>query len=232
MPCEDNNQCDPVGNLEQVQADLNAACKEARREIQSVRLVAVSKTHPADTIHPVLKAGQRVFGENRVQEAQDKWPGLKLEFPDVRLHLIGPLQSNKVRQAIELFDVIETVDRPKLARALARIMNEEGKQIDCMIQINTGEEDQKAGIAPLEADDFIALCRDELKLPVRGLMCIPPFDEEPSLHFALLAGIAERNGLSELSMGMSADYPVAVRFGATHVRVGTAIFGSRPPFKG
>ncbi len=227
MAGENNNETDSPGNLEQVRAELAAAAREAGRDPGSVTLVAVSKTHSSAAIVPVLAAGQRVFGENRVQEAEEKWPQLKRDYNDVRLHLIGPLQSNKVRQAVALFDVIETVDRPKLARALARIMEETGTRPDCMIQINTGEEEQKAGIKPLEADDFIALCRDQLKLPVRGLMCIPPVDEEPSMHFALLRQIAERNGLAELSMGMSADYPTAVRFGATHVRVGTAIFGSR-----
>ncbi len=227
MAGENNSETDSLGNLEQVRAELAVAAREAGRDPGSVTLVAVSKTQPGAAIVPVLAAGQRVFGENRVQEAEEKWPQLKRDFDDVRLHLIGPLQSNKVRQAVALFDVIETVDRPKLARALARIMEETGTRRDCMIQINTGEEDQKAGIKPLEADDFIALCRDQLKLPVRGLMCIPPVNEEPSMHFALLKQIAERNGLAELSMGMSADYPTAVRFGATHVRVGTAIFGSR-----
>ena len=227
MAGENNNETDSSGNLEQVRAELAAAAREAGRDPDSVTLVVVSKTHSSAAIVPVLAAGQRVFGENRVQEAEEKWPQLKRDYDDVRLHLIGPLQSNKVRQAVALFDVIETVDRPKLARALARIMEETGTRPDCMIQINTGEEAQKAGIKPLEADDFIALCRDQLKLPVRGLMCIPPVDEEPSMHFALLKQIAERNGLAELSMGMSADYPTAVRFGATHVRVGTAIFGSR-----
>ena len=227
MAGENNSETDSLGNLEQVRAELAVAAREAGRDPGSVTLVAVSKTQPGAAIVPVLAAGQRVFGENRVQEAEEKWPQLKRDYNDVRLHLIGPLQSNKVRQAVALFDVIETVDRPKLARALARIMEETGTRPDCMIQINTGEEEQKAGIKPLEADDFIALCRDQLKLPVRGLMCIPPVDEEPSMHFALLKQIAERNGLAELSMGMSADYPTAVRFGATHVRVGTAIFGSR-----
>ncbi len=232
MVTENNSETDYIGNLERVRADLAAAVHEAGRDGQTISLVAVSKTQPVEAIRPVLEAAHRVFGENRVQEAENKWPQLKRDYPDVRLHLIGPLQSNKVRQAIALFDVIETVDRPKLARALARIIEEEGRRPDCMIQINTGEEEQKAGIPPLEADDFIALCRDELKLPIRGLMCIPPFDEEPSLHFALLAEIAKRNELKELSMGMSADYPVAVRFGATHVRVGTAIFGARQPLIG
>ena len=232
MSVENNNHTDASGNLEKVRGELVTVAREAGRDPQSVALVAVSKTHPAADIRTVLEAGQRIFGENRVQEAEGKWPELKLKYPDVRLHLIGPLQSNKVRQALALFNVIETLDRPKLARALARVMEETGHRPNFMIQINTGEEEQKAGILPLQADDFIALCRDELGLPVRGLMCIPPFDEEASLHFALLAKIAKRNGLMELSMGMSADYPLAIRFGATHVRVGTAIFGTRQAFKG
>ena len=232
MVVENNSEAEVIGNLERVRSELVAAAIAAERDAQAVTLVAVSKTRPAESIRPVLEAGHRVFGENRVQEAEGKWPQLKEDFPDTRLHLIGPLQSNKVRNAIALFDVIETVDRPKLARALARIMDETGCRPDCMIQINTGEEEQKAGISPLGADDFIQLCRSELGLPVRGLMCIPPFEEEPSMHFALLAKIAERNGLLELSMGMSADYPTAVRFGATHVRVGTAIFGVRQSLKG
>lgn len=227
MTGENNNEIDSPGNLDRVRAELAAAAREAGRDPGSVTLVAVSKGHPGEAVVPVLEAGHRVFGENRVQEAAEKWPQLKRNFADIRLHLIGPLQSNKVRQAVALFDVIETLDRPKLARALARIMEETGARPDCLIQVNTGEEDQKVGVGPLEADDFIAQCRDELRLPVRGLMCIPPLDEEPSMHFALLRQIAERNGLQQLSMGMSADYPTAVRFGATHVRVGTAIFGGR-----
>ena len=208
-------------------SDLKTVSNEIGRDPQSVSVVAVSKTHHADTIRPVLEAGQRLFGENRVQEAKSKWTDLKYEFPDVCLHLIGPLQSNKARQALEIFSVIETLDRPKLAYSLARIMDETGYQSDFMIQINTGEEKQKAGILPIQADDFISLCRDKLNLSVRGLMCIPPFDEDSSLHFALLANIAKRNGLRDLSMGMSSNYSIAVRFGATHVRVGTAIFGAR-----
>ena len=227
MPDSDHKQTDLARNLADVLAEVDAARKEAGREEGSVTLVAVSKTKPAEDIRTVLEAGQRVFGENRVQEAENKWPALKEAYPEARLHLIGPLQTNKARHALELFDVIETVDRPKLARTLARLMEETGHRPGCFIQINTGEEEQKAGVSPLEADEFITLCRDELKLPVLGLMCIPPVDEEPALHFALLSEIAKRNGLNQLSMGMSADYPVAVRFGATYVRVGTAIFGER-----
>ncbi len=216
-------------NLLGVAAKIAAAAEAAGRAPGSVTLVAVSKTHPAERIRLALRAGHRVFGENRVQEAEDKWPALKAEFPDARLHLIGPLQRNKARRAVQLCDVIETVDRPKLARALANAMDEEGRRPEVLIQVNTGNEPQKNGIALAEVDAFIHQCLGEFALPVTGLMCIPPVDEEPSLHFALLREIARRNGLAELSMGMTADYPVAVQFGATMVRVGTAIFGSRPP---
>jgi len=214
-------------NLEDVLSRIEDAALKANRASGAVELLAVSKTKPAEEIRPVLAAGHRLFGENRVQEAQSKWPALREEFNDVRLHLIGPLQTNKVKQAVALFDAIETLDRPKLARALANEMERTERSVDCFIEINIGEEEQKAGIAPADADAFIALCRDELKLPVRGLMCIPPAGEEPAPYFALLAKIAARNNLDELSMGMSADYEVAIEFGATMVRVGTAIFGAR-----
>lgn len=213
--------------LATVQATIAQSARDADRDPNDVRLIAVSKTFDADAIRPVLDAGHNVFGENKVQEAEDKWPQLKAAYPDTELHLIGPLQSNKARRAVELFDAIQTVDRPKLARALARLMDDVGRRPDLYIQVNTGEEDQKAGILPGDVDAFVALCRDELKLPVVGLMCIPPVDEEPSLHFALLADMAERLDLARLSMGMSADYEVAVAFGATDVRVGSAIFGAR-----
>ena len=190
-------------------------------------LVAVSKRQPDDRIEAALVAGHRVFGENRVQEAQERWT-LRLDiYPELRLHLIGPLQTNKSADAVALFDVIEVVDRPKLARSLSAEMARQGRHLPCYVQVNTGEEDQKSGIWPEEADDFIAFCRDECGLNIAGLMCIPPVDEEPAMHFALLRTIAERNGLSGLSMGMSGDYEEAVRFGATSVRVGSAIFGSR-----
>jgi hypothetical protein len=218
---------DVAANLAAVNAEMTAAARAAGRSGESVTLVAVAKTHPVETIRPALEAGHRVFGENRVQEAEGKWPALKAEFPDVRLHLIGPLQTNKVLHAVRLFEVIETVDRPKLARALAQAMDKEVRRPDVFIQVNTGEEEQKHGILPGEADAFIRGCIDDFRLPVKGLMCIPPIDEEPSLHFALLREIARRNGLEQLSMGMTADYPIAVRFGATFVRVGTAIFGER-----
>lgn len=218
---------DIASNLDAVRRQIGAAAQAAGRDPAAITLVAVGKVQPVDRVEAALAAGHRVFGENRVQEAQSKWPRLKEQYPDVELHLIGPLQTNKVRDVVELFDVVETVDRPKLARALAAEMDKRGRQLDCYIEINTGEEPQKAGIVPAEADAFIAECRDDLGLPVKGLMCIPPVDEEPSLHFALLAKIAERNGLSVRSMGMSADYEIAIQFGATHVRVGTAIFGAR-----
>ncbi len=191
--------------------------------------MAVTKTHDAASIRPVLAAGHRVFGENRVQEAEEKWPALKQEFPDLRLHLIGPLQRNKVRRAVRLFDVIETVDRAELAQALSAAMAQEGRRPEVFVQVNTGEEMQKAGIAPTEAAALVRLARDELGLAVRGLMCIPPVDEPPGLHFALLREIARRSGVLHLSMGMSDDYAEAIRFGATFVRIGTAIFGERTP---
>ena len=221
---------DVAANLAHVQASIAATAKAAGRGAGDAALVAVSKTQGAEAILPVIQAGQQLFGENRVQEAQVKWPDLKAANPDLRLHLIGPLQTNKVKDAVALFDVIETVDRPKLARALAREMAAQSRQPDCFIQVNTGEEDQKAGVWPEDADAFVALVRDELGLNVRGLMCIPPVDEECSLHFALLREIARRNDLTELSMGMSADYETAIQLGATLVRVGTAIFGPRKSY--
>jgi pyridoxal phosphate enzyme (YggS family) len=215
--------------LAAVRDRMAAAARAAGRAAADVTLVAVSKTHDADAISSAIAAGQRVFGENRVQEAQAKYPALKAAHPDLMLHLIGPLQSNKAKEAVALFDVIETVDRPKLADALAREMERAGRRPRCFIQVNTGEEPQKAGVLPAAADAFIAECRERWRLPVVGLMCIPPLDQEPSPHFALLREIARRHGLPELSMGMSADYEVAIRLGATYVRVGTAIFGGRPP---
>jgi pyridoxal phosphate enzyme (YggS family) len=217
----------PETRLAAVRDHIAAAAREAGRDPASVTLVAVSKTFDAEHIRPVLAAGQRVFGENRVQEAKAKWPGLKVEFPGVELHLIGPLQSNKAREAVELFDVIHTVDRPKIATTLAAEMNRLNKRPSLFVEVNTGEEPQKAGVMPREAGDLVRLARDELKLPVIGLMCIPPQDEEPALHFALLAKLAKELGLEKLSMGMSADYETAVNLGATHVRVGSAIFGHR-----
>ena len=218
-----------AANLTAVRGQIAEAAGGAGRAPGDVTLVAVGKAHPADRVAPALAAGQRVFGENRVQEAQGKFPPLKAAHPDLVLHLIGPLQTNKAQDAVALFDVIETLDRPKLAHALAKEMARSGRRPECFVQVNTGEESQKAGVLPAEVDALIALARDELGLPVTGLMCIPPVDEEPALHFALLAEIAKRNGLTHLSMGMTADYGIAIRFGATHVRVGTAIFGERPP---
>jgi pyridoxal phosphate enzyme (YggS family) len=218
-----------AGNLAAVRARIAAAAKNAGRAAADVTLVAVSKIHPAEAVASALDAGQRVFGENRVQEAQHKYPALRSRCPDLALHLIGPLQSNKVRDAVALFDVIETVDRPRLAEALAAEMARSSRRPDCFIQVNTGEEAQKAGIAPSEAASFIADCRDRLRLPIRGLMCIPPVEEDPAIHFAFLRELAGHNGLGLLSMGMSGDFESAIALGATHVRVGTAIFGARPP---
>ena len=219
-----------TSNLVNIQEKVIAAAKDSGRDAEDVTLVAVSKIHVAETIIPVLEEGQRIFGENRVQEAAQKWPALKEQYAGVHLHLIGPLQTNKVRQAIQLFDVIETVDRPKLARTLARVFEEERKTCDIYIQVNTGHEDQKAGISPEDADEFINLCRDELKLPVVGVMCIPPFDQDATEHFNLLKNIADRNNIKNISMGMSGDFEKAIKHGATHVRVGTAIFGTRPGY--
>jgi pyridoxal phosphate enzyme (YggS family) len=214
--------------LAAVKDRIAAAAGAVARNAAEVTLVAVSKTHDAGAISAAIAAGQRVFGENRVQEAQAKYPALRAAHPDLVLHLIGPLQTNKVKEAVALFDVIETVDRPKLAEALAREMERTGRRLRCLVQVNTGEEPQKAGVLPVVADAFIAECRERWRVPIVGLMCIPPLDQEPSPHFALLREIARRHQLPELSMGMSADYEIAIRLGATHVRVGTAIFGERP----
>jgi PLP dependent protein len=212
--------------LSDVLARIRKAEAEAGRPEGAVELIAISKVQPLERIEAVLEEGHRLFGENRVQEAQGKWPDFRSRFDGVKVHLVGPLQSNKARAAMELFDAIHTVDRPKLARAIARLTEETGACPDLFVQVNTGEEPQKAGVMPAETDALVAECR-ALSLPVTGLMCIPPIDEEASLHFALLAKIAERNGLEGLSMGMSDDFEKAVAFGATHVRVGSAIFGER-----
>ena len=222
-------QTDIAANIEAVQAKIAEAATDAGRDPAAVSLIAVSKSHPGSAAAAALAAGHRVFGENRVQEAQEKWPPLKADYPDAVVHLIGPLQTNKTADALALFDVIQTLDREKLARSLAKEIDRLGRAPDLFVQINTGEEPQKAGVLPLEADSFIKKCRDEMGLPVVGLMCIPPIDENPALHFALLADMAARNGLHRLSMGMSADFETAVRLGATEVRVGTAIFGTRAP---
>lgn len=216
-----------VEQLLAVKARIANAEREARREPGAVTLVAVSKTFAAEDIRPVIQAGQRVFGENRVQEAQAKWPGLREAFPDMELHLIGPLQSNKAKEAVALFDVIETVDREKIAAELAKEIARQGRTPKLYVQVNTGSEPQKAGIEPREAVAFVERCRDVHGLAIEGLMCIPPADENPGPHFALLEKIAREAGVAKLSMGMSGDYETAIAFGATSVRVGTAIFGSR-----
>jgi hypothetical protein len=205
------------------------AAREAGRDPASVRLIAVSKTFGVDAIRPVVAAGQRHFGENRVQEAKAKWPELKRETPGLVLHLIGPLQSNKAREAVELFDAIHSIDREKIARAIAEEQRRQGRRLELYVQVNTGEEPQKAGVMPREAKAFVALCRDELGLEIAGLMCIPPVDEEARVHFAFLAKLARDCGLARLSMGMSDDFEAAIRLGATDVRIGSAIFGVRHP---
>lgn len=210
-----------------MEQEIARACKEARRDRASVTLIAVSKTFAADAIIPVIEAGQRVFGENRVQEAKAKWPGLMSSYQGVALHLIGPLQSNKAKEAVALFDAIHSVDRPSICEALAKEIETQKRRPQLFVQLNTGEEPQKAGVAPGEADAFIASCRDRYGLAISGLMCIPPVSDAPAPHFALTAKIAARNGLTGLSMGMSADFVTAIQFGATHVRVGSAIFGHR-----
>jgi pyridoxal phosphate enzyme (YggS family) len=218
---------DATQGLQEVRLGIEKACREAGREPASATLVAVSKTFAAAAIRPVLHAGQRVFGENRVQEAKSKWPELREAFPGVELHLVGPLQSNKAKEAVALFDVIHTVDRPKIAQALADEIAKQGRRPRLLVEVNTGAEPQKAGVLPEAADAFIAECREKFELPIEGLMCVPPAEEAPAPHFALAAKIAKRNGLVLLSMGMSADYASAIAFGATHVRVGSAIFGAR-----
>src|SRR5450432_1528980 len=213
--------------LATVEQDVARACKEARRDLASVTLIAVSKTFDAGAIAPVIGAGQRVFGENRVQEAKAKWPGLMSAYPGIVLHLIGPLQSNKAKEAVALFDAIHSVDRASICEALAKAIDSQKRRPELFVQLNTGEEPQKAGVAPGEADAFIAGCREKYGLQISGLMCIPPVDDAPAPHFALTAKIAARNGLKNLSMGMSADFATAIQFGATHIRVGSAIFGHR-----
>jgi pyridoxal phosphate enzyme (YggS family) len=213
--------------LAAVRAEIARACREAGRDPASVTLIAVSKTFGADAIEPVIAQGHRVFGENRVQEAKAKWPALKAQHPGIELHMVGPLQSNKAREAVALFDAIHSLDRASLCEALAKEIARQGRRPTLFVEINTGAEPQKAGVLPQDADAFIARCRDTYGLRIDGLMCIPPLDEAPAPHFALTAKIAARNNLPLLSMGMSADYPIAIAFGATHVRIGTAIFGER-----
>jgi pyridoxal phosphate enzyme (YggS family) len=213
--------------LNEVWSKVGAAERDAGRQAHTVQLVAVSKTFEADTIRLAIEAGQRIFGENRVQESQGKWPELKAETPGIELHLIGPLQSNKAAEAVALFDVIETIDREKIARAIAEEMKRQGKALRLYVQVNTGLEPQKAGIVPEDTATFVNFCRDELGLIIEGLMCIPPAEENPGPHFALLTKLAEKSGVKKLSMGMSGDYETAIAFGATSVRVGSAIFGAR-----
>src|SRR6187399_29229 len=213
--------------LATVEQDIARACKEARRDRASVTLIAVSKTFDAAAISPIIDAGQRVFGENRVQEAKAKWPALVSACPGIAVHLIGPLQSNKAKEAVALFDAIHSVDRPSICEALAKEIESQKRQPELFVQLNTGEEPQKAGVSPSDADAFIAGCRAKYGLSLAGLMCIPPVNDAPAPHFALTAKIAARNGLTKLSMGMSADFAIAIQFGATHVRIGSAIFGTR-----
>jgi PLP dependent protein len=221
------DDADSVARLQSVRAGIARAARDFGRDPASVTLVAVSKTFPVEAIEPVLGAGQRVFGENYVQEAKGKWEPLRERYPDVELHMIGPLQSNKAREAVELFDAIHTLDRPSLAEALAKEIARQGKTPRLFVQVNTGEEPQKGGVIPTEVDAFLEACRTKYGLTVEGLMCIPPAEDPPSPHFALLNTIARRHGLNVLSMGMSADFDAAIQLGATHVRVGSAIFGSR-----
>ena len=216
-----------VRRLMEVRAKVAAAESAAGRSAGAVRLVAVSKTFDAEAIRPVIEAGQRVFGENRIQEAKAKWPALRSEFPDIELHLIGPLQSNKARDAVALFDAIHSVDRDKIAAAIAAEIEAQGKRPRLLIQVNTGAEEQKAGVLPEETDTFVARCREVHGLTIDGLLCIPPAEDSPGPHFAVLGKIARRNGLGSLSMGMSGDFETAIAFGATHVRIGRAIFGER-----
>jgi hypothetical protein len=218
---------DAATQLAAVRAEIARACKDARRDPAEVALVAVSKAHQAEQIEPVIAAGQRVFGENRVQEAKAKWPPLKAKHAGIALHLIGPLQSNKAKEAVALFDAIHSVDRPSLAEALGKEIAKQGRSPLLLVEINTGAEAQKAGVLPQDADAFLDQCRAVYGLTISGLMCIPPLDEAPGPHFALTAKIARRNGLKLLSMGMSADFVTAIQLGATHVRVGSAIFGER-----
>jgi PLP dependent protein len=213
--------------LADVRREIEAACRRASRDPSEVSLVAITKTFAADVIEPVITAGQRVFGENRVQEAKAKWPPLRQRYPGLELHLVGPLQSNKAKEAVALFDCIHTVDRPSICEALAKEIEKQGKRPRLLVQVNTGAEPQKAGILPEAADDFVRRCRTEYGLTIEGLMCLPPLEEPPAPHFGLLKKMAMRNGLALLSMGMSADFALAIEFGATHVRVGTAIFGER-----
>ncbi|HRY24271.1 MAG: YggS family pyridoxal phosphate-dependent enzyme [Geminicoccaceae bacterium] len=229
MPEALDHTVDVAANLAAVRARILEAAAEAGRDPAAVTLIAVGKAQPLERLEAALEAGQRVFGENYVQEAQGRWPALRARYPEVELHLIGALQTNKAKDAVALFDVIQTVDRPRLAAALEKEMTKQGKALRCFVQVNTGKEPQKAGIMPEETEAFVRLCRESHGLDVRGLMAIPPADEDIALHTAFLVKLAERSGLEQVSIGMSDDYADAVRFGATHVRVGSAIFGARPP---
>ena len=217
----------PHTRLAEVERRIAAAARSSARDPGSVRLIAVSKTFTGPDILPVIAAGQRIFGENRVQEAKAKWPALRQRFPDLELHLIGPLQSNKAKDAVELFDAIHSIDRPKIAEAVAGEMAKQKRRLELFVQVNTGEEPQKGGIKPRDAPGFLTYCREEQKLEIAGLMCIPPLDEEPAVHFALLAKLSQELAVTSLSMGMSADFETAIAFGATHVRIGSALFGAR-----
>lgn len=227
-PARQTERHDIASALSGVRSDIARACREANRDPATVTLIAVSKTFGADAIEGAIAAGQRVFGENRVQETKSKWPEIRARHPGLSLHLIGPLQSNKTREAVALFDAIHSVDRASLCEALAKEIDKQGRAPQLFVEINTGAEPQKAGILPQDADAFLRGCGENYGLRIDGLMCIPPFDEAPAPHFALTARIAARNGLTLLSMGMSADFAIAIQFGATHVRVGSAIFGERP----
>lgn len=228
-PTIDHEQESVAANLDSVRRMMAAAARAAGRDLEDVSLIAVSKTQPAAAIEAAIVAGQRHFGENRVQEAAAKWPRLRTERSGLVLHMIGPLQTNKVREAIELFDTIHSLDRPKLAEKLAQEMAAVGRRIPCFVQVNTGREPQKAGVDPREVDAFVGRCRETYGLTIAGLMCVPPLDEDAAIHFAFLRELARRNGVAGLSMGMSGDVESAIAFGATHVRIGTAIFGARPP---
>lgn len=222
-----DNAKDIIERLAKVRCLIEAAAERSGRQSEQTTLIAVSKTFDAVDIRPALEAGHRDFGENRVQEAQAKWPVLKSEFPDLRLHLIGPLQSNKAKDAVALFDCIHTIDREKIARSVGDEMAKQGRRLELFVQVNTGDETQKAGVDPKNARAFVEACRSEWNLPISGLMCIPPVDEEPAVHFAFLKKLGDETRLSSLSMGMSGDFETAIKFGATHVRVGSAIFGNR-----
>ncbi|MBI1260266.1 MAG: YggS family pyridoxal phosphate-dependent enzyme [Rhizobiales bacterium] len=224
---EDKHSLTPADRLAAIKGRMASAARAVERDPAEIKLVAVSKTFDADAVRPFLQAGQRLFGENRVQEAQAKWPALKEEFRDVELHLIGPLQTNKLKEALALFDVFHTLDREKLALELVKARDKGAPMPRLFVQVNTGEEPQKAGLMPADVGSFLARCRDEWVLEIEGLMCIPPVDEEAALHFALLEKLAHDNGLSQLSMGMSADFEKAIRLGATYVRVGSVLFGAR-----